>query len=206
MPYSQFTLKQVTREFGLQEQVVSLFPADVTLVEPSAWLAESLKKGQKLALISEKVRSEVLVMPFLIDLKERNQDRFAVFSGAFLDVQPSRGLNGECDFILTLAPNTVSVTAPIFTIVEAKKNDLDMALGQCAGQLVGARLYNEADGTPIDSLYGCVTTGTDWRFLKLHHNDLLIDSTIYYINEPNRLLGILQFITDQYLGDTIQTL
>ena len=129
MAYSNFTLKTVVREFGLTEQVIDLFPADIVPIMPGAWLLETLAKGRKIPLISEKVRSEMLVMPMLLELKEHNHDRFSVFSGAFLDVDAQRGLNGDgwplpCDFILTLTPDTVSLTGPLFTIVEAKKTKL----------------------------------------------------------------------------------
>ena len=198
MAYSNFTLKTVVREFGLTEQVVDLFPADIVPILPGAWLLETLAKSRKLPLISEKVRSEMLVMPMLLELKEHNHDRFSVFSGAFLDVDSTRGLNGECDFMLTLTPDTVSLTGPLFTIVEAKKNEIDTALGQCAAQLIGAERYNQADGISLPALYGCVTTGTDWKFMRLTNKTLQIDSGLYFINEPARLLGIFQHIIDEF--------
>ncbi len=199
MAYSNFTLRTVVREFGLTEQVIPLFSADITPVQPSVWLLETLSKSRKLPLISEKVRSEMLVMPMLLELKEQNHDRFSVFSGAFLDVAPERGLNGECDFMLTLTPDTISLVGPLFMIVEAKKNEIDTALGQCVAQLVGADLYNQADGISLPTLYGCVTTGTDWKFMRLTKKELLIDSDLYFINEPARLLGIFQRIVDEFL-------
>lgn len=203
MAYSNFTLKMVVREFGLTEQVVDLFPADIVPITPGAWLLETLAKGRKIPLISEKVRSEMLVMPMLLELKEHNHDKFSVFSGAFLDVDSTRGLNGDgwplpYDFMLTLTPDTVSLTGPLFTIVEAKKNEIDTALGQCAAQLIGAERYNQADGISLPSLYGCVTTGTDWKFMRLIDKTLQIDSALYFINEPARLLGIFQHIVDEF--------
>ena len=63
----------------------------------------------------------------------------AIFSGQRLDVDPERGLVGECDFILALTPPLPRLRAPLVTILEAKKGDIEAALGQCLAQMVGAR-------------------------------------------------------------------
>ncbi|MEB3119064.1 MAG: hypothetical protein VKL01_11910, partial [Limnothrix sp.] len=50
---------------------------------------------------------------------------------------------------------------------------------------------------PISSVYGVVTTGTTWKFLGLHDRDsrliLEIDLDEYYLNQLDRILGILTF-------------
>jgi hypothetical protein len=70
-------------------------------------------------------------------------------------------------------------------IVEAKKNDLEAGLGQCVAQMVGARLVNQREGSGVETIFGCVTTGEAWQFLKLEHDVISIDSERYYI-DPGR--------------------
>jgi hypothetical protein len=53
----------------------------------------------QLALLSEKARSEFIVAPVLLVARELSHDTVAIYSGQRLDVDASRGLQGECDFI-----------------------------------------------------------------------------------------------------------
>ncbi|OKH59029.1 hypothetical protein NIES2130_10745 [Scytonema sp. HK-05] len=41
------------------------------------------------------------------------------------------------------------------------------------------------------TIYGAVTTGDIWKFLKLEGCDVFIDLNNYYIKEINKILGIL---------------
>jgi hypothetical protein len=53
-------------------------------------------------------------------------------------------------------------------------------------------------GVHLPFLYGCVSTGDDWLFLKLENNSLLIDIRKYYLVELGELLAIFQVIIDSY--------
>lgn len=83
------------------------------------------------------------------------------------------------------------VTRPVLTIVEAKNESIPTALGQCIATMIAARLFNEQEKNPTDPVYGAVTTGTDWKFLKLKGQTAFIDVSDYYIKEINKILGIL---------------
>lgn len=196
MAYSDFTLRQVKRQFGLTEQRASLFP-DVAPVSPGSWLLETLSLTRDSALISEKERSEMLVVPVLIELRRQNNTAIGLYSGAFLDVDATQGLNGECDFIMTRGTQNYTLDTPIFCVVEAKKNDIENAFGQCVAQLIGARFYNEQDGKPTPDLYGCVTTGLEWKFLHLTGSTIQIDLDFYFINELPQLLGALTTVAQK---------
>ncbi len=196
MAYSNFTLREAKRKFGLTEQREPLF-SDVRPVQPGTWLLETLDLTHDSALISEKERSEMLVVPVLIELRRLMNKTIALYSGAFLDVDASRGLNGECDFILARGAQNYTLDTPIFCLVEAKKNDVEGAFGQCVAQMVGARLYNELDGKPTDELYGCVTTGLEWKFLHLSGTTITIDLDFYFINKLPQLLGTLTFLATE---------
>jgi hypothetical protein len=196
MAYGDFTLKTIQEKFGVKNRVERIFDKFEPL-EPSDWLKKSLEMASKMPIRTEKAKSEAIVMPILLELRERNQDYFTVYSGENLNADSANGLNGECDFILTKDTHTFDINIPIIQVVEAKKNDLEFGVPQCAAQMIGARVFNERYNTPLDYIYGCVTTGNDWLFLKLN-KDLTIDSRIYYISELGELLAVFQNIIDYY--------
>ena len=140
--YSDFTLDTVRKAFGLTLKRAPLFAA-VDPVDVPQWLTALLEKGRPLAFGSEKARSEFILVPILLASRELHHDSFSIYSGERLDSDPSRGLNGECDFILTNTPPLPVIQAPIVVIVEAKKNDIEAGLGQCVAPMVGAQLFNQ---------------------------------------------------------------
>jgi len=199
MAYRDFTLKDLDKKFGIESQVIKLFDASkITKISATEWLNHSLNLGQRLQLITEKAKSEAIVMPILLELKNRNDDFFTIFSGSILKVDKERGLNGECDFILSAKPNTPYIDTPIISIVEAKMGELSWGLGQCGAQMYAAKLQNEEDGEPANVIYGCVTNSDLWQFLKLENNSLLISEEIYALKELETILGVFQYIIDYY--------
>lgn len=195
MAYRDFSFDKVKKAFLLQEKTIPLF-ANVDPICPSDWLLETLKTSLRLARASssEKARSEFIIAPILLELEKRNAHQLSIFSGERLDVDDATGLKGECDFILAHGAMTTTLQAPIFCLVEAKKNDIKEGLGQCVAQMLGARLFNQQEQNSIDVMYGCVTTGEDWQFLKLQDNIIFLDENRYYINNLEQLLGVLQLI------------
>lgn len=198
MPYTDWTLDALRVSFGLIIQQELLLP-NVAPVPVPPWLQETLAKGMPLALGSEKARSEFVIAPILLTLRDLNQNRITIYSGQRLDGDPNVGLVGECDFLITSTPLLPIVQAPIISVVEAKKNDIESGLGQCAAQMLGAQRFNQRDHSPITTIYGCITTGEVWQILKLSDTHLVIDSERYYINELEMILGVLQAIIHQYL-------
>ena len=196
MAYSDFTLERLTTEFGVDFQGADLF-APAPLVKPSAWLTETIDLATRVGFGSEKSRSERIVSPVLMELAHRNQYEFAVISGENLNVEPARGLNGECDFVLSFTRLQDLIKAPIFCITEAKKQDVEWGTAQCAAQLIGASRLNERDKKNIPTLYGCATTGIEWRFLKFENQVFTLDEARYLISDLAKLLGVLQQIVDQ---------
>ncbi|MEM7539690.1 MAG: hypothetical protein AAF639_46470 [Chloroflexota bacterium] len=199
MAYRDFSLEKVKKEFQLIEKPMILFP-NVQVLEPSAWLQQTLKIGLKLGRVSssEKARSEFIVTPILLEMNMRNDESFAIFSGERLDVDAESGLRGECDFILSNGPIANTIQAPIFTLVEAKKQDIKDGLGQCVAQMLGAQIFNRTAGNELETIYGCVTSGEDWQFLRLQGQTIEIDTDLYYINEVGKLLWIFQSVIDLY--------
>lgn len=63
--------------------------------------------------------------------------------------------------------------------------------------MLGSKIFNEQNGINLESVYGCVTTGDDWLFMKLT-DELLIDRQKYYLNELPKLLSVFQYIIDEF--------
>ncbi|HQU44667.1 MAG TPA: hypothetical protein PK867_17750, partial [Pirellulales bacterium] len=115
-------------------------------------------------------------------------------SGQRLDVDPNQGLVGECDFILAAGAPLPTLRSPIMTVVEAKKNDVEGGIGQCFAQMAGARIFNQRSGQNGSEMYGCVTTGEDWQFLKLAGSLGQIDQGRYYIDNVGGILAVFEAI------------
>lgn len=195
--YSSYNLKTVKKKFGLKTVRKPLFQA-LQPVQPTELLLATLQRASKMTIASEKSRSEWIVAPILMEVKYLNADKMNVLSGENLDVDKEQSLTGECDFIFVRDPDTETVESPIFCLVEAEKHDLTGGTGQCIAQMIGARMLNEQDGIHFPTIYGCVTTGTDWQFLKLEGQLVTLEENIKYINELPQLLGIFQQIVNAF--------
>jgi hypothetical protein len=57
--------------------------------------------------------------------------------------------------------------------------------------MVAAQQFNQNHNLPIPAIYGSVTNGSNWKFLKLSGTELVIDLTEYEITNIERILGIL---------------
>ncbi len=188
MTYCDFTLESAVRSLGVTVREADLFPGLTPAAVPD-WLPGWLARGTRLALISEKARSEFIVVPILLAARELSGGRLAIFSGQRLDVDPARGLTGECDFILALGPPVPPLRSPIAAVVEAKKNDVEGGLGQCIAQMVAARGFNDASGRAGAAVYGCVTTGEAWQFLRLAGDAAELDARRFYLDNVAGVLG-----------------
>jgi hypothetical protein len=195
MSYSQFkTLASVKEAFGIvTKEGIRFFPEDLPPLKPSQMLQEYLKFGMPIATAtgSEKVRSELLISPVLIEVRQILQQQIGFFSGEEFTVDESVGLNGICDFLLSRSPALIEIEAPVFTLVEAKKADLRLGLGQCAAEMVAAQRFNRAKGKPIEEIYGAVSSGTQWRFMRLVEQELTIDVTDYPLSPVGQILAYL---------------
>jgi hypothetical protein len=193
MAYSDFTLARVKEELGLTVlEGKSLFDT-VVPITPSTFLQEGLKRSRRFVTLvnTEKMRSEFLIAPILGEVLEAVQPQGSLFSGTDFNVDPARGLQGFCDFILSHSPEQIDVEAPVVTIVEAKNESIKAGLGQCLAEMVAAQIFNERKGRPIVRIYGAVTTGDLWRFLVLEGTVAQVDGVDYFIGEVEKILGIL---------------
>jgi hypothetical protein len=193
MAYSNFSLERVSSEFDLRVTDQDDLFGRIAPVEVEPPLAAHLDEYVPLAvgIGTEKGRSELIVAPMLLEVRRRMGGEIGFFSGIDFNVDEARGLNGVCDFLLSKSRLQVMVTAPILTVVEAKKDDIRAGLGQCASEMVAVQVFNERAGHGPSTVYGVVTTGTAWRFLRLDGAALAIDRHEYPIDHAGKILGIL---------------
>lgn len=193
MAYNDFTLHKLRQQFGLNiREVASLF-AGIAEVEPPPLLAALLDRQTPLALKlnTEKAKSELLIAPVLLELKFGLKDRISFFSGIDFPVDPAAGLTGRCDFLLARDPSQLDLNAPVCVVVEAKNENIIAGIPQAIAEMVAARRFNEQAGAPIDPIYGVVTTGLDWRFLKLQGDAASVEDVEYPIQFAGKIFGIL---------------
>jgi hypothetical protein len=199
MAYNNFSLQDTISQFDLN-LMESAFCEALPPVSPKSEFLNIFEQYLPLAqkAKSEKAKSELLVSPILVELLRLADNQIQLFSGEEFNVDRERGLNGFCDFLLSRSTISSIIQAPIVMLVEAKKGELDAGLGQCAAEIVAAQIFNANEGKPIPVIYGCVTSGKLWQFLKLENNDLTLDLTEYQVTPVERILGILKWmVSDQ---------
>jgi hypothetical protein len=199
MAYKKYTGVEIKDLLGLQLESTKLFDdAQIKNMNPTTRLLLSLEMSQEMALTTEKAVSEYLVSPILAEVKIANSKKITLFSGEQLNVDRGRNLNGEIDFFFAKTTHALAKKAPILCIVEAKIGLIDTGIPQAAAQMYAARIKNEEEGSNIRIIYGAVTDGKTWRFLKLEGQVLYTDLTILYISNVPLLLGTLQWVIDFY--------
>jgi hypothetical protein len=194
MSYTQFKdADNLLTQFDAKTNYTRLFEA-IDEVEPSSRLVSYLEMREFIGAVSEKSRCELIVMPILGDIAMRFTGKISLHSGITMEGDKTKGLTGECDFIFSAMPDILVMRAPVFAITEAKKQDFEHGLPQCMAQLLGAQLYNQRKNRPIKTIFGCVTTGNEWQFLKLEEKLFTIDTRRYFLSELPQILGILNYI------------
>ncbi len=196
MAYSKFTLEKALDSLGLElRSIDNLFP-EVKPVVVSEPIATLLKRFLPIALgvATEKARSEFLVAPLLSEVRQQRAGEISIFSGITFDVDPARGLAGACDFLLALSPEQNLLQAPLFAAVESKSENLRPGLGQCLAEMVAIQVFNERAEKPRKIIWGAVTSGLAWRFLKLEGNQILLENQERALGDGSEILGILLFI------------
>jgi hypothetical protein len=193
MSFRDFTLPKVQHDFGLTTDATQQLFVGVAPVPLSETMRRYFTDFQALGMSipTEKGRSELLVAPLLAEVWRRSEHRISLYSGVELNVDETVGLNGVCDFLLGKSSQLYYVEAPVVAVVEAKKDSIAEGLGQCASAMVAVQRFNKQADKPQDPVYGCVTTGSLWHFLRLTGRRLNIDLDEYQIAQADRILGIL---------------
>ncbi|CAK0740282.1 conserved hypothetical protein [Gammaproteobacteria bacterium] len=200
MPYSDFTVRKIQADFGLEIiEKIGIF-AHLEESQITDYFSITLEENIPLAVSinTEKARSELLVSNVLIEVRKKFDRKISFFSGIEFNVDRKKRLVGYCDFLVSLSSEQLFVKAPIIILAEAKNGNIVDGLGQCIAEMVAARIFNEREGNKLSVIYGAVTTGVAWNFLKLQDNVIYIDIKDYSIEDrPEKIIGILSSMVNQ---------
>lgn len=197
MAYNNFTLAEVTDRFELNLSSLP-FCQELPVAVPSELFSAIFREWFPLAqqARSEKAKSELLISPVLLEVRKLVHNSIELFSGEEFSVDREQGLNGFCDFLLSKSTTPYIIEAPVVMLVEAKRGELDLGLGQCIAEMVAAQLFNASKGRAIPVIYGSVTSGRLWQFLKLEGKNVTIDVNEYQVIPVERILGILKWMIE----------
>lgn len=194
--YSQFDYDDL-KDLGLQvDENAFMHQIHYTPIQPSDFLKTTLERNLRRKLRSEKAKSEFLISPILSELEELNLRKFAFYSGYKFNVDPKQGLSGFCDFVLSFEPKAFRIEAPVFCIVEAKNENLESGIPQCVAEMYAAQIFNHRVGKSRPVLYGAVTFGHEWKFIRFIDKYAEVDTSVFYLNQVDEILGIMQYIVD----------
>ena len=190
--FSQITKTDLSKEFGVTIIGGNFIP-DVLPIEVPSWLNHVIenRKNNFAALRTEKAVSEALIAPILMSVQESYLDKITVFSGEPLATDE---LSGVCDFLITKEAIALDPQGGgYFVLVEAKKNDLLLGIPQCVAEMYAAQVLNGNN----DIVYGCVSTGLEWLFIKLEGKIATTDPKIFTISEVDKILGVFGWIINR---------
>ncbi len=200
MSYSDFDLRKVKQNLGINLIEKENLFSSIESAGITAYLQETLAENIPLAraINTEKARSELIIANVLVELRKVLEHKISLFSGIEFNVDKERGLNGFCDFIISASSEQLMLCSPIVAVVEAKNENIIGGLGQCIAEMVAAKIFNELENDQsVKRIYGVVTTGTTWKFLKMDSMDVYIDLDDYPIEIPNKIIGILLAMVSQ---------
>nr|VFK64974.1 MAG: hypothetical protein BECKUNK1418G_GA0071005_105427 [Candidatus Kentron sp. UNK]VFK71357.1 MAG: hypothetical protein BECKUNK1418H_GA0071006_106125 [Candidatus Kentron sp. UNK] len=199
MAYSEFSIKMVKEEFGLDIVEHKDLFSGIEPAQTDEYMKSKLEENVPLALAinTEKARSEFIIAFVLLELRSSLKNRISLFSGIDFEVDREKRLTGFCDFVISLSSEQFFLTTPVVMVVEAKNENIIAGLGQCLAEMIASRLFNESEKNGIETIYGVVTTGSAWRFLKLTGNTAFIDKREYHIDAIDRIMGIMAAMVNQ---------
>jgi hypothetical protein len=204
MAYNKFKkLEQLSQDLQVESKNFSWLHTTFPAFSVSENLLNDLQDAMQEGLMTEKAKSEFVVVPVLRELRRKNPNTFKIFSGYEFDVDRKKNLYGYCDFMLSSQVDKIDITAPIFCLVEAKNAEIDKGYAQCGAEMYAAQIFNEKQGKPQKVIYGCVTNAFSWCFMKLEGKNLYIDPNYVPLTfaEPHRVLAVLQWILDASLAN-----
>jgi hypothetical protein len=195
--YRYYKLEDLKNICGITyaDAVDMLAPLD--FVNASDLLLAVLRRNTQLPMLNEKAKSEFIVAPILTEVWALNNN-FKPLSGLTFNIEPSKGLKGVADFLISNNPHARELSSPIMCVFEAKNDAIEDWYGQCGAEMYAARLFNERKGNNIHTIHGAVTNGVTWQFLRLEEQTLFIDTQIYAIANLPQLLGAIQKVYNFY--------
>ncbi len=200
MAYSEFTLNILREAFDIREKDVVLFNKKMLPpMKPSPALLDDLTYAAYMAMGSEKSRVTHLITPILKEFIKNQKYRCQYYAGYHFDIDKTRGLSGYADFIFS-PERTQDIKYAIFCLVEAKNRNIADSVAEAGAEMFAAQIFNAQQNFPTPIVYGCVTDGVSWQFLKLEGNILYKDIETYYADEMavGHLLRVFENIMNPF--------
>lgn len=195
MAYSDFSMLQLARQFGLQERRRTLFgKATLTPIAATTRLLEDLADANRLPINSEKAKSEHLITPILREVWRLSGRQFTYYSGYSFNVDAERGLVGICDYLFS-REESIEIKSPVFCLVEAKNRTVEEGIAQAFAEMYAAQVFNAQYGHPTTRVMGCVTNAFEWLFLELDGPIATIDTERYFVDEQTLPLLLSALLT-----------
>lgn len=128
---------------------------------------------------TETARREALVAPTLIEVCEEVDRQLNIE----YPINVSNLLKGTLDYYI---PGEHSLL-----VVEAKQSDLNRGFTQLAVELIALEQWADSIS---NTLYGCVTTGEDWRFGIFYRQERKIVQDLKLYRIPEELKELIQIL------------
>ena len=78
MAYKDFTLEDIELQFGIKNRTASLFAEEsIKALTPSTELINDLAEARELPVRSEKAKSELIVVPILLELRKSTNNHYS---------------------------------------------------------------------------------------------------------------------------------
>ena len=61
--------------------------------------------------------------------------------------------------------------------------------------MVAAQRFNQQHNQTDQTVYGCITTGAEWKYFKLVDRNFYIDLDQYYIDNTNKIMAVFERMT-----------
>lgn len=173
--------EDVLAYFGYDKQNVLLDPPK-SIDEPANFEVLQAQINDHLIHISlenEITRREFLIAPVMSQVRRATESKLR--SEYWFEY--NHQLKGSFDYYLRRENDLI--------IVEAKNADLERAFTQLAVQMIA---LDKAEETVNETIYGAVSTGQEWQFVKLERSDkrFFRDITLYVL--PVHLKDILRIL------------
>jgi hypothetical protein len=199
LAFGSMTFPILAEKYGIRLATSIPLFEDCPPVEPTPILVANVRRGRRATLVNERARAYWLIAPVMAELDELRAGKIQALPETALAVEGTEGLTGIPDFVIS-AGNVRAKVIPIVAIVEAKHEDIEGGLPVCLAELYAAHLVN---GKRPRMLHGCVTSGMEWKFVRLEADAGLarVDLDTYAIGDLPRLLGNFCRIVDTALAE-----
>jgi hypothetical protein len=195
MAYNKFSIKTVGERLGLAINLRGHIFENIRAIKPRPIILELLEPMDGYPLVSEIARREWYIATVFRELLYLLDQKITIWSAERFDVDPALGLVGEADYLMTYGNPTIPMRPPVIAVAEAKPDNLRSGMGQCIAEMYAAKIYNERAGITDKIIYGIVTTGLVWGFLRLTGQSVEIDTKEYTLQELDYILGIIVYMT-----------